>query len=223
MGYWAFVVFITIAGAMYSSRNLWANDVRSMMAFFAARRPDNPRHPFSCRSCGSALAVRTNDAYCICPYCHAENFILPDNQRVSSLQERKENFSILLEDTVQLCRLRKKNGKFFSFGRALALGLMALPLYFLYNPSGIRQPDAWTIAIAVDVWALGICAYWIFREAWLPPVQDTDWLPAAFAEAQPEKKNTRAQNDFSMEKQNFLVPLFIVVIYVVAEIVVGMG
>ena len=221
MGYWAFVVLITITGAIYSSRNLWANDTRSMMAFFAARRPENPHHPFSCRNCGSALAVRTNEAYCVCPYCHTENFILPGMERMSNLQERKENFAILLEDTVQLCRLRKKNGQVFSFGRALALGLMALPLYFLYNSNGIRQPDAWTFAIAVDVWALGICAYWIFREAWLPPVQDTDWLPAAFAEAQPENKNTRAQNDFSMQKQNFLVPLLLVLIYVAAEILAG--
>lgn len=216
LSYWTFVIAVTIAGAWYSSRNLWANDVRSMMQFFAARRPSNERHSFSCRTCGSPLSLRDNAALCVCPYCHSENFILPDETRSEELQQRAATFQFLLEDSVQLGRLRRANGRFFSIGRAIGLGLLALPLYFLYDGSGIRPPDAWTIAIAADIFFLGICAYWIFREAWLPPVSDNDWLPDAFDSE--EKKQARAQGDFSMEKQNFWIPLLLVAVYVAAEI-----
>lgn len=224
IGYWGLVIVFTILGAVYSARNLWADDTRNMMLFFAARRPENRNQVFSCRNCGSPLPLREQNAYCVCAYCSTENFILPEAERLEGLESRSLAFSILLEDTVQLCRIRRSSGRFFSIGRGLVLGAMALPLYFLYDGSGIRKPDAWTFAVAADIWFLGICAYWIFREAWLPPVKDQDWLPAGFAQAVPKsRKPARSAAGFSTEKQNFLVPLLLVLLYAAAEICISLS
>ena len=110
----------------------------------------------------------------------------------------------------------------------LIAGLLILPLIWSFVESW--SSTYWSLLIALDVWLLSVCVFWSVREAFLPPVtmEELDALRASAKEIDSGESaanspagtaGTRGWYDYSSDRVNFVVPVFVTLIFVAIEII----
>ena len=79
----------------------------------------------------------------------------------------------------------------------------------------------WSFFIALDVFVLSLCVFWMMREAFLSPVtvEELDALRTENRTAE-RAAGTRGWYDHAFEAVNFLVPLVVTVMFVAIEALV---
>ncbi|HJP92395.1 MAG TPA: hypothetical protein VJ875_10595 [Pyrinomonadaceae bacterium] len=102
-------------------------------------------------------------------------------------------------------------------------GLLVLPLLWSFVLA--VQLSYWSFLIALDVFVLSLCVFWMMREAFLPPatVEELDALRATEKHPQDrttKRAGTRGWYDHAFEAMNFLVPLVVTLMFVVIEAIV---
>jgi hypothetical protein len=76
--------------------------------------------------------------------------------------------------------------------------------------------------IALDVFVLSLCVFWMMREAFLSPVTIEE-LDALRTDKHPQKQlaaGTRGWYDHASEPVNFLIPLLVTLMFVAIEAIV---
>jgi hypothetical protein len=100
-------------------------------------------------------------------------------------------------------------------------GLLVLPL--LWSFALAVQSSYWSFLIALDVFVLSLCVFWMMREAFLQPVtiEELDALRATMENSEDvtteRPAGTRGWYDHASEPVNFLVPLVVTVMFVTIE------
>ncbi|MFL5752151.1 MAG: hypothetical protein ACJ76F_01995 [Bacteroidia bacterium] len=219
--FWVPLTVFTFFSSLLSGRNLWADDVSRLKNFFMAYYPNSKDEPCQCRDCGAALPLSSDEAFTLCTYCGSENYIVPDSNRKIVVGKKLSALKFRVEDAVQLCRFRKKRERFNSVGRAIAFVLFFIPVCLETPWFDERSQNYWWLLIAIDIWFLTICSYFIFREAFLPPIEDADWLPPglssemeASGKRNPKLKTRSFYGPEAFERQNYMVPLIPLGIYI---------
>jgi hypothetical protein len=219
--FWLPLTGFTFLSSLLSGRNLWADDVSRLKDFFMAYYPNDKDRPCQCRDCGAALSVSSDEAFTLCTYCGSENYLIADNNRKKFVAKKLSALKFRVEDAVQLCRFRKKRERFNSGGRAILFVLFFIPLCIETPWFDESSQNYWWLLITGDVWFLTICLYFIFREAFLPPIEDADWLPPGLSLELEEsnRKSTKVKTRAfygpeAFERQNYTVPLIPLGIYI---------
>jgi predicted peptidase len=106
-------------------------------------------------------------------------------------------------------------------------GLIVLPLVWSFVESW--NSSYWGLLVALDVFVLAMCVFWNVREAFLPPVtiEELETLLGSSAdemrsddEQQTRVAGTRGWYDNASDKVNFIVPVFVTLIFVAIQIIV---
>jgi hypothetical protein len=101
-------------------------------------------------------------------------------------------------------------------------GLLVLPLLWSFVLA--VQSSYWSLLIALDVFVLSLCVFWMMREAFLPPVT-VEELDALRESQRQERKveraaGTRGWYEHAFEAVNFLFPLIVTLMFVALEVMV---
>ena len=104
-----------------------------------------------------------------CLYCEAESIVRLDQSGLHALQSRLGSAQSNLAQAMAALAKHASLTAFFIRGRTYTIaGLLILPLVWSF--AGSWQSSYWSLLIALDVWVLGMCVFWLFREAFLAPV-----------------------------------------------------
>jgi hypothetical protein len=98
-------------------------------------------------------------------------------------------------------------------------GLLILPLLWSFVLA--VQSSYWSFFIALDVFVLSLCVFWMMREAFLSPVtvEELDALRTENHAAE-RAAGTRGWYDHAFDAVNFLVPLIVTLMFVALEALV---
>ncbi|HWT02952.1 MAG TPA: hypothetical protein VN256_22065 [Pyrinomonadaceae bacterium] len=214
---WLPLVPVTYFACKVGLRNLLASGVDWISATYASVPPASEGGPPGCRLCGSPLTVETEDVFVRCAYCDTESLVGVSAERVEAFAAAGARAEGSAARATELLLRWRRAARFQVVGRTLAVaGLVVFPL--VWSLSRSWQSSAWSLALAPDVWFLGICLWWVAREAFLPPVgidevyemaerfRGRDVAPAPAAEFSPPA-SLRRWDDNASERVNFLVPL----------------
>ena len=106
-------------------------------------------------------------------------------------------------------------------------GLLILPLIWSLVESW--NSSYWALLIALDVFVLAMCVFWNIREAFLPPVtiEELESLLESSTERTRSDDRDRARvlgtrgwYDNASDSMNFIVPIFVTLIFVAIQIIV---
>jgi hypothetical protein len=99
-------------------------------------------------------------------------------------------------------------------------GLLVLPLVWSFVFA--VQSSYWSFFIALDVFVLSVCVFWMMREAFLLPVtvEELDALRTTKDRKVERAAGTRGWYDHAFEGMNFLVPLVVTLMFVAIEAIV---
>jgi hypothetical protein len=102
-------------------------------------------------------------------------------------------------------------------------GLLVLPLVWSFVLA--VQLSYWSFLIALDVFVLSLCVFWMMREAFLSPVtiEELDALRTDKHVRKQRVAGTRGWYDHASERVNFLIPLIVTLMFVAIEAIVLMG
>jgi hypothetical protein len=84
----------------------------------------------------------------------------------------------------------------------------------------------WALLIAVDVFVLAVCVFWNVREAFLPPVTIEELEALLAPDSKPTRRRearapgTRGWYDNAYDKLNFIVPVFVTLMFVAIQLLV---
>jgi len=100
-------------------------------------------------------------------------------------------------------------------------GLLVLPVVWSFVLA--VQTSYWSLLIALDVFVLSLCVFWMMREAFLPPVTVEELDALRTSQPRPEAKRpagTRGWYDRTPEPLNFVVPLLVTLMFVAIQALV---
>jgi hypothetical protein len=106
-------------------------------------------------------------------------------------------------------------------------GLLVLPLIWSLVESW--NSSYWALLIALDVFVLAMCVFWNVREVFLPPVtiEELESLLGSSTEQTSSDDHRKAQilgtrgwYDNASDKVNFIIPVFVTLIFVAIQIIV---
>ena len=115
-------------------------------------------------------------------------------------------------------------------GRMLiSVALLIFPL--IWSFSAAVQASYWSTLITLDVWVLGLCLFWYVREAFLPPatIEELEALIDRAVDSGTENGSTNAATsaprtrgwyDSAFEKQNFVIPAAVALMFLAIELLV---
>lgn len=228
---WVWVIMIPaqLLAANVAMRNVLVSGATNIGAAFAARPPAAAGEPPHCRQCGASLSVQPDDVVVRCIYCEAESIVQLDESAMKTLRTRVASAQSSLAEAMSALTAHAKLARFETRGRTYVItGLVVLPL--LWSLLESWSSSYWALLIALDVFVLALCVFWNVREAFLPPVTIED-LEALLA---PDTEQTRPDNeqrkarapgtrgwyDNADDKLNFIVPVFVTLLFVAIQLLV---
>ena len=222
----AIFVWIPLAPAVLLAastgmKNLLVSGAARVGVAFAAIPSASEGDGLNCRLCGAPLTVEAGDVLVRCLYCGTESIVRLD---ASQLQLLETNVGTAKMSLAQAMTALSKHADLASFetrGRVLVIaGLLVLPL--LWSFAFAVQTSYWSFLIALDVFVLSLCVFWMMREAFLPPVtiEELDALRAGTENATASRAGTRRWYDQAFEAMNFWGPLVITLMFVAIEALV---
>ena len=228
----AIVVWLPLApAAMLASsigiRNLLVSGAARVGLAFAAIPSASESGGLNCRQCGAPLTVEPNDILVRCLYCGTESIVRLDSSQLRSLKTNVGTAKMSLAQAMAALSKRAELASLETRGRVyIILGLLVLPL--LWSFAVAVQSSYWSFLIALDVFVLSLCIFWMMREAFLPPVtlEELDALRATTTDEHPlngtpqRAAGTRGWYDHAFEPVNLLVPLVVTLMFVAIEALV---
>jgi hypothetical protein len=206
-------------------RNLLVSGATRIGVAFAATPSATESGGLNCRQCGAPLAIEAGDILVRCLYCGAESIVRLDAAQMRSLETNVGTAKMSLAQAMAALSKHAELASFETRGRVLVIaGLLVLPL--LWSFSLAVQSSYWTFVIALDVFVLGLCVFWMMREAFLPPVTVAELDSLRATEAHPKNDTpkrpagTRGWYDHANEPVNFLIPLVVSLMFVAIEAIV---
>jgi hypothetical protein len=223
---WIPLVPLALLASWVGMRNLLVSGAARIGVAFAAIKSESGE--LNCRQCGAPLTVEPGDILVRCLFCEAESIVRLDASQMRSLKTNVGTAKMSLAQAMGALSKHAELASFETRGRvAVVAGLLLLPLVWSFA-LGV-QSSYWSFLIALDVYVLSLCVFWMLREAFLPPVtvEELDELRA------PEKRShtrtpkrpagTRGWYDHTSEPVNFVVPLFVTLIFIAIEVIVIRG
>jgi hypothetical protein len=220
---WVPLIPVTYAAGKIGLRNLLASGTDWISATFASLPSAVEGGPPGCRLCGAPLTVEPEDIFVRCAYCETESLVGVSLERINAFAAAGAQAEVSASRATELLLRWRRAARFQIVGRTLAVsGLVVLPLIWSFSRSW--QSSAWSLALAPDVWFLGICLWWFAREAFLPPVRIDEVYEIAeqfygrkVAPARPAEASLpmtlRRWDDNASGSVNFLVPLIPTVLF----------
>jgi hypothetical protein len=223
---WLPLIPAQLLAANVAMKNILVSGATSVGAAFAARPPSTPGAPPNCRQCGAPLSVQSDDVVVRCVYCEADSIVLLDEVAMKNLRTRVASAQASLVEAMSAVTKRARLARVETFGRAgVIAGLLVLPLIWSFVDSW--NSSYWGLLVALDVFVLALCVFWNVREAFLPPVtiEELDALlgPATEETASDNHRHvsgTRGWYDNTSDKVNFIVPLFVTLLFVAIQLLV---
>jgi hypothetical protein len=218
---WFPLVPVALLASSIGMRNLLVSGAARIGVAFAAIPSESG---LNCRQCGAPLSVEVGDVLVRCLYCEAESIVRLDASQMRSLER---NVGTAKQSLAQAMEALSKHAELASFetrGRAYVIaGLLVLPVVWSFVWA--VQTSYWSLLIALDVFVLSICVFWMTREAFLPPVtvEELDALRATERRPQKRPSGTRGWYDGAFEPLNYLVPLAVTLMFVAIEALVLMA
>jgi DNA-directed RNA polymerase subunit RPC12/RpoP len=225
---WLPLVPAALLASSIGMRNLLVIGAARIGVAFAALPSASAEGELNCRQCGAPLTVEAGDILVRCLYCGTESIVRLDASQIRSLQTNVGTAKMSLAQAMAALSKRAELASFETRGRVYVIaGLLVLP--FVWSISFAVQSSYWAFLIALDVFVLSLCVFWMLREAFLPPVtvEELDALRAT--ETHPRKQTakraagTRGWYDHAFEAVNVLVPLVITLMFVAIEAIVRNG
>ena len=165
---------------------------------------------------------------------HAESIVRLDASQIRSLKTNVETAKMSLAQAMAALSKHAGLASLETRGRVYVIaGLLVLPLIWSFALA--VQSSYWSFLIALDVFVLTLCVFWMMREAFLPPVtvEELDALRAVTQNSEDEQTETHPRNgtaeraagtrnwyDHASEPVNFLVPLVVTLMFVAIEAIV---
>ena len=219
---WLLIIPAQLLAANVAMKNVLVSGATNVGAAFAASFPSVPGEPPNCRQCGAPLLVRPDDVVVRCIYCEAESLVLFDEATMKTLRTRVASAKSSLTQAMTALTKHAKLATIETRGRTYVIaGLLVLPV--LWSLLESWNSSYWGLLIALDVFVLAMCVFWSVREAFLPPVtiEELDALLSRSSEdRQPRVAGTRGWYDNASDKVNFIVPMFVTLIFVAIQIIV---
>ena len=219
---WLILIPAQLLAANVAMKNVLVSGATNVGAAFAANPPSTAGAPPNCRQCGAPLSVRPNDVLVRCIYCEAESLVQLETVEMESLRKRVTSTQASLAQAMSALSKHAKLTSLETRGRTYVIaGLLLLP--GLWSLIESWHSSYWALLIALDVFVLAICVFWNVREAFLPPVtiEELDSLLENSTEpTEARVPDTRRWYDNAFESVNFIVPIFVTLIFVAIQIIV---
>lgn len=209
-------------------RNLLVAGAARIGVAFAAIPSASQEGELNCRQCGAPLSVEAGDILVRCLYCDTESIVRLDASQMRSLETNVETAKMSLAQAMAALSKHAELASLETRGRVYVIaGLLVLPLLWSFVLA--VQSSYWSFFIALDVFVLSLCVFWMMREAFLPPVtvEELDALRVGMENSEDIKTRTaeraagtRAWYDHAFEAVNFLVPLVVALMFVAIEAMV---
>jgi DNA-directed RNA polymerase subunit RPC12/RpoP len=220
---WLPLVPAALLASGIGMRNLLVSGAQRVGVAFAALTSESGE--VNCRQCGAPLTVEANDILVRCLYCGAESIVRLDASQLQSLEKNVGTAKMSLAQAMAALSKRANLASLETRGRVYVIaGLLVLPLVWSFVLA--VQTSYWSFFLALDVFVLSICVFWMMREALLPPVtiEELDALRTATENSEHVKTaGTRGWYDHASEAVNFLVPLVVTLMFVAIQAIVFKG
>ncbi len=207
-------------------RNLLVSGAARIGVAFAAIPSASHEGEFNCRQCGAPLTVEAGDILVRCLYCDAESIVRLDAAQMRSLETNVETARMSLAQAMAALTKHAELASLETHGRVYVIaGFLVLPLVWSFAV-GV-QSSYWSFFVALDVFVLTVCVFWMMREAFLPPAT-VEELDALRANSETHRQRgtaertagTRGWYEHAFEPVNFLVPLVVALMFVAIEAIV---
>ncbi|HKV34691.1 MAG TPA: hypothetical protein VJP89_10230 [Pyrinomonadaceae bacterium] len=223
---WILIVPAQLLAAHVAMKNVLVSGAANVGAAFAASLPSTAYEPPNCRQCGAPLSVQPDDVLVRCIYCEAESLVLLDKSAMATLRTRVASTQASLAQAMSALTKHAKLAGLETRGRTYVIaGLLVLPLIWSLVESW--HSSYWALLIALDVFVLAICVFWNVREVFLPPVtiEELDALLGNSTEQtqsgdRAKAPGTRGWYENAFDRMNFIVPVFVTLIFVSLQIIV---
>jgi hypothetical protein len=228
---WIILVPAQLLAANIAMKNILVSGATNVGAAFAATPPATPGAPPNCRQCGAPLSVHPDDVVVRCIYCEAESIVRLDKLALQSLRTRVASAQASLAQAMSALTKHAKLASLETRGRTFVIaGLLILPIIWSLLESW--NLSYWSLLIALDVFVLAMCLFWNVREALLPPVPMEE-LEALLSSSSEETSSdhhrkarapgTRGWYDGSSDRVNFIVPVFVTLLFLGIQLIVLRG
>jgi hypothetical protein len=219
---WLILIPAQLLAANVAMKNVLVSGATNVGAAFAASPPSAPGEPPNCRQCGAPLSVRPDDIVVRCIYCDAESLVRLDEPAMETLRTRVVSARASLAQAMSALSKHSKLASLETRGRTYVIaGLLLLPLIWSLVESW--NSSYWALLIALDVFVLAMCVFWNIREAFLPPVTIEELeslLESSNDHDQAGVPGTRGWYDNASDRTNYIVPIFVTLIFVAIQIIV---
>ncbi len=219
---WLILIPAQLLAANVAMKNVLVSGATNVGAAFAASAPSAPGEPPNCRQCGAPLSVRPDDVVVRCIYCDAESLVRLDEPAMETLRTRVVSARASLAQAMSALSKHSKLASLEMRGRTYVIaGLLLLPLIWSLVESW--NSSYWALLIALDVFVLAMCVFWNIREAFLPPVTIEELeslLESSNDHDRARVPGTRGWYDNASDRMNFIVPIFVTLIFVAIQIIV---
>jgi len=225
---WLVLIPAQLLAAHVAMKNVLVSGATNVGAAFAASPPSAQGEPPNCRQCGAPLSVRPDDVVVRCIYCEAESLVQLDKSAMETLRTRVASTRASLAQAMSALSKHSKLASLETRGRTYIIaGLLVLPLTWSSVESW--NSSYWALLIALDVFVLAMCVFWNIREAFLPPVTIEELeslLESSTERTQSDDRGkarvlgTRGWYDNASDRMNFIVPIFVTLIFVAIQIIV---
>jgi hypothetical protein len=225
---WLIMVPAQLLAASVAMKNVLVSGAANVGVVFAASPPSTPGEPPTCRQCGAPLSVQPEDVVVRCIYCEAESLVRLDKTAIETLRTRVASTRASLAQAMNALTKHAKLAGLETRGRTYVIaGLLVLPIIWSFVESW--NSSYWSLLVALDVFVLAMCVFWNVREAFLPPVtiEELDALLEHSAEqtssddrGKARVPGTRGWYDNAFDRVNFIVPMFVTLIFMALQIIV---
>jgi len=222
---WLLIIPAQLLAANVAMKNVLVSGATNIGAAFAAVLPSKPGEPPNCRQCGAPLSVHPNDVVVRCIYCEAESLVLFDEATMKTLRTRVASAKSSLAEAMTALTKHAKLASLETRGRTFVIaGLLVLPV--LWSLMESWNSSYWGLLVALDVFVLALCVFWNVREAFLAPVtiEELDALISRSSDdrepRKPRAHGTRGWYDHSSDRVNFIIPMFVTLMFVAIQIIV---
>ena len=222
---WLPLVPAALLASSIGMRNLLVSGAARVGLAFAAIPSAAGGGELNCRQCGAPLTVEADDILVRCLYCDTESIVRLDASQMRSLETNIGTAKMSLAQAMAALSKHAELASLETRGRVYVIaGLLVLPL--LWSFALAVQSSYWSLLIALDVFVLSLCVFWMMREAFLPPVtiEELDALRATMEKSEDQRAvGTRGWYDHASEAVNFWVPLVVTLMFVAIEAIVLMA
>jgi len=223
---WFPLVPVALLASWVGMRNLLVNGAARIGVAFAAISSESGE--LNCRQCGAPLTVEPGDIMVRCLFCEAESIVRLDASQMRSLEANVGTAKMSLAQAMGALSKHAELASFETRGRVYVVGgLLLLPLVWSFA-EGV-QSSYWSLLIALDVFVLSLCVFWMMREAFLLPVTVEELDALRTSEKDPQNgrpkrpAGTRGWYDHSSDPVNFVIPLAVTLMFIAIEVIVIRG